>query len=354
MDLHGVPFTKVYRSMLTSSIWTTPHPQLHMIRCVWVTLMLLADKHGYVHASVPGLAAQAMVSLEEAEAALAVFRAPDPYSRTKEHEGRRLVDVDGGWLLLNYSTHRDATREELTKQSKRDWYHRNKGAPKTREEVPNESSPRTLEHQPSVSVSEISPDQSLAGPDQGESPPASEQPTSEPFPEAQGGKAIYRNLDGFVADEELIGEAIAQGLTREEFTKYLDDARDGPIGGQRGTFSQRRWVQKQLPRWRTWAEEARSRAVHRSGSTGGGSGGSGRGPRFAPVLEPREKHRRVAKKFGVDLDAIVREVIEQNCVETLGTGGALEQVEKRLARACQAKIDSGEVPDPRRKGGGHE
>src|SRR5678809_548249 len=95
-----------------------------------MTLMLMADKNGYVHSSVPGLAAQAVVTIDDALEALELFLAPDPYSRTKEHEGRKLVEVEGGWRLLNYEKHRDAKRDALQKKYRRDWYHKQKvGSP---------------------------------------------------------------------------------------------------------------------------------------------------------------------------------------------------------------------------------
>ena len=38
--------------------------------------------------------------------ALNKLKAPDPYSRTKENDGRRLVDIDGGWQVLNHAKYR--------------------------------------------------------------------------------------------------------------------------------------------------------------------------------------------------------------------------------------------------------
>jgi hypothetical protein len=35
--------------------------------------------------------------------ALDTFLSPDPASRTKDHEGRRIEEIDGGWLILNGS-----------------------------------------------------------------------------------------------------------------------------------------------------------------------------------------------------------------------------------------------------------
>ena len=95
-------YTKAFRSLLTSSVWGEPDTT----RIVWITLMLEADQDGIVEASVPGLARLAVVSREACETALATFLAPDPDSRTKEHEGRRIAAVDGGWVLLNHPKYR--------------------------------------------------------------------------------------------------------------------------------------------------------------------------------------------------------------------------------------------------------
>lgn len=86
-------------------------------------MLSMANKDGYVGASVPGLAHVARVSVEAVERALAKFLAPDPYSRSQEHEGRRIVVVDRGWKLLNYSKFREMrdaeTRRESWRESKR-------------------------------------------------------------------------------------------------------------------------------------------------------------------------------------------------------------------------------------------
>ncbi len=331
MDLQGIPFTKVYRSMLTSSIWTTPRPHLHMVRCVWMTLMMLADKRGFVHSSVPGLAAAALVSIEEAEQALEVFREPDPYSRTQEHEGRKLLDVDGGWFLLNYEKHRGTGESERAKESKRNWYHRNKH-PKTREEHPT----RTLL---SASVSS-DPDQSLAGPEAPPSEPVSDAPTSSQ-------RVVFRNLDGWVPSEALIAEALIGVLTRAEFDERVAELRNGPIGGARGVFSRDDYVRKQLGRWRTWAEEARSKAVHRPGSTNGGAYGS----RVPPVLNARQTgwglqldgaHAAFAEQHGLDAAALVSEFLRSGHADALSTHQEADQAfAKFLKRAARGRKRAG-------------
>lgn len=71
-------------------------------------MLAMADQHGYVAASVPGLADRARVSMDACLAALAAFQEPDEWSRTKENEGRRIAEVDGGWTLLNHAKYRAA------------------------------------------------------------------------------------------------------------------------------------------------------------------------------------------------------------------------------------------------------
>jgi hypothetical protein len=95
-------FTKLFNSILDSTIWQEPL----QTKIVWITMLAMVDRTGEVHASVPGLAKRAGVSLSECEEALRCLKSPDPYSRTKDHEGRRVRDIDGGWELLNHAKYR--------------------------------------------------------------------------------------------------------------------------------------------------------------------------------------------------------------------------------------------------------
>lgn len=96
-------YTKLFGSILTSTIWR----ESKETKLLWITMLALANKQGVVEASLPGLADMARITLDECKAGLAALEAPDPYSRTKEHEGRRVEEVDGGWRLLNYLKYRD-------------------------------------------------------------------------------------------------------------------------------------------------------------------------------------------------------------------------------------------------------
>lgn len=103
-------YVKLFSSVLDSTVWESPLPT----KVVWITMLAMADRDGEVGASVPGLAKRAGVDRLECERALAMFLAPDPDSRTKEHDGRRIAVIDGGWRLLNYEAYRDkASADEI-------------------------------------------------------------------------------------------------------------------------------------------------------------------------------------------------------------------------------------------------
>ena len=69
-------------------------------------MLAMSDKNGIVEGSIPGLADMARVSVEDCNAALNRLLLPDAYSRTKDHEGRRIEVIDGGWQLLNHGKYR--------------------------------------------------------------------------------------------------------------------------------------------------------------------------------------------------------------------------------------------------------
>jgi hypothetical protein len=109
-------FTKLFASITESTIWCEDD----QTRIVWITMLAMANKNGFVFASIPGLAKRANVPLDSTLRALEKFLGPDPYSRTKEFEGRRIEAVDGGWRLLNYHKHRAMRDEEDRREYMRD------------------------------------------------------------------------------------------------------------------------------------------------------------------------------------------------------------------------------------------
>ena len=105
-------FVKIYGDqLLNSTVWVQTDLTT---KVVWIIMLTLADRHGNVKASIPGIARLAGVEIEDAMKSLEILKSPDKWSRTKDHEERRLETIDGGWNVLNYEKYRDyRTKEQI-------------------------------------------------------------------------------------------------------------------------------------------------------------------------------------------------------------------------------------------------
>ena len=108
-------FTKLFSSITESTVWCEPD----RTRLLWITMLAMADRHGRVWGSIPGLANRARIPVEDCRAGIDTFLAPDRDSRTPDHDGRRIEPIDGGWRLLNHSKYRDLRDAESQRESKR-------------------------------------------------------------------------------------------------------------------------------------------------------------------------------------------------------------------------------------------
>ena len=127
-------FAKVFESIIGSTIWLEDDPT----RIVWMTMLLRADRDGIVEGSIPGLAHLARVTPAQCAEALKKFLSPDEFSRTKDHEGRRIREVNGGWEILNHAMYRaKASPEEVrAKTAERQRLHRKRLSRKADEVTP--------------------------------------------------------------------------------------------------------------------------------------------------------------------------------------------------------------------------
>lgn len=110
-------YTKLFASITASTIWQEPAGT----RLTWITMLAMAHQDGCVYASVPGLAHHANVSIADVEVALKCFTSPDSYSRTKDNDGRRVEEIDGGWRLLNHAKFRAVRSAEERREYWRDY-----------------------------------------------------------------------------------------------------------------------------------------------------------------------------------------------------------------------------------------
>lgn len=108
-------YAKLFNSILRSSVWAEPMET----KIVWITMLAMSDRYGYVGASVPGVASAAGVPVDKAASAIEKFLQPDEWSRSKEFEGRRIEVADRGWNILNYERFRDMRDEEARKEYER-------------------------------------------------------------------------------------------------------------------------------------------------------------------------------------------------------------------------------------------
>lgn len=120
MALARKPYVVLDSEILSSSVWS----EAAHVRLVWITLLILCDTEGYVGASIPGIATAAGVSLDQAQEAIARFQSPDPFSRTRTNDGRRLEVAERGFRVLNFMEHLDRLSSERVKARDRMKRHR--------------------------------------------------------------------------------------------------------------------------------------------------------------------------------------------------------------------------------------
>lgn len=121
-------FVKLDTGLLTSTLWVERDP-----REVFITALLMAEPYelehpapalhvrsleetgfivppgwyGFVRAAGVGIIRMSMLDPEEGLIALERLSSPDQESRSHAFEGRRMVRVDGGYIILNFMTYRD-------------------------------------------------------------------------------------------------------------------------------------------------------------------------------------------------------------------------------------------------------
>jgi hypothetical protein len=92
-------------NILTSSVWSQGTPEQLK---VWFYLLLSANpRTGVVEDADPGIALRCGLPLDVTRAALEWLAGPDPNSRTKANEGRRIKRLDAGIQVLNYQRYQD-------------------------------------------------------------------------------------------------------------------------------------------------------------------------------------------------------------------------------------------------------
>jgi hypothetical protein len=89
--------------------------------------------YGFVHAAGVGIIARALVSQKEGLDALEILGSPEQLSRSQDFGGRRLVRVDGGFVVLNFIKYRD--RDYTTAERSRRYRERKKQSSESRRDI---------------------------------------------------------------------------------------------------------------------------------------------------------------------------------------------------------------------------
>lgn len=105
-------WSPLWDRIIMSSVWSESKD----VKILWITLLALKNRNGEVYGSIVGLAKQAVLTVEEASAALEVLTSPDPYTVTAEFQGRRVEVIPGGWKILNHDKYRRMIQEEYKKE----------------------------------------------------------------------------------------------------------------------------------------------------------------------------------------------------------------------------------------------
>jgi hypothetical protein len=120
-----VAYSKLYSSIVHSSLWN----ELDHVRLLFITLLAICDREGYVYGSRDGLVRLANLDSDQCEDVdpFEVLLNPDKDSsdllRNPENEGRRIEQVPGGFRIINFSYYRglrnEDDRREQNKQAQR-------------------------------------------------------------------------------------------------------------------------------------------------------------------------------------------------------------------------------------------
>jgi len=199
-------FTKLFNKIVTSSVWSEDDKT----RIMWITLLAISDRHGYVAAALPGLADVARMSLEEAKKAIHNLESKDEYSRNKILDGRRILPVEGGWEIVTYESHRKLLSKEERKAYKAEWIAR-----KRRQERRQKST--TVDSESTLSTQA-----------EAEAEKEAERSTS-PNPSLKGGEACQTEMSKAVKTVKRALKTYPHGIPDSEWIEEL--ANDSTYSG---------------------------------------------------------------------------------------------------------------------------
>jgi hypothetical protein len=119
-----MPYAKLDCGILRSSIWDESPEVLKL----WIAFLAMKDENGFVQGTRTGIHRESNLPKDVFDRCLKYLESPDPLSKSKEYEGRRIEEVEGGWIVLNadkYQAREDMKRQK-TRERVRKWRERQK------------------------------------------------------------------------------------------------------------------------------------------------------------------------------------------------------------------------------------
>jgi len=138
-------FAKIFSQIFDSSISSD-----HVVRHVFMDLLVLADRDGVVDMTLDAISRRTNVPEEMVAHAIAELMKDDRKSRSHEEGGRRLIPIDShrdwGWQIVNYEHYRNIRDEEARRTYFRDKQreHRAKTTPPLSNVVKDNTTPSNL------------------------------------------------------------------------------------------------------------------------------------------------------------------------------------------------------------------
>ena len=121
-------FTPLFERILDSSINEEPT----YVRWLFLALLVLQDGDHVVRGYNPyKLHRRANLTIEEVEKGLKILRSPDKRYGEQPHEGRRILEVEDGWKIVNGSFY----QEEMKKIYRRKYIARKQREYRARDKV---------------------------------------------------------------------------------------------------------------------------------------------------------------------------------------------------------------------------
>lgn len=131
-------FAPLFSKIVDSSLWDEPD---HICK-IFITMLALKDGDGIVRYSAYGIARRARKTETEVLDALKVLSSPDLRRKEEQpHEGRRIQQVEDGWLILNSKYYQNMMRVVMRRWYQRTW-HQNRRRKKLSQSTPTKESQR--------------------------------------------------------------------------------------------------------------------------------------------------------------------------------------------------------------------